>query len=183
MYKVRDTRYYSENQSLSDQIIIILIQNGFQSLLSKESSVLSCPQISPQGPQPGPSMQHLIYPYILLTSGSTSSGAVLRSKLVDGRCQVQTPDRLSTQPFGVFCDFLQNSCKYGLEFYKMTPVEGTSPYILKSHMLTIDLNPTTLPNSVISQLLDFQHDFMYLQITTIATQIIYNLIHEKCFDT
>ena len=40
--------------------------------------------------------------------------AVLSSKLVDGRWRFNCRERLTTQPYGLFRGFLQNSCKYGL---------------------------------------------------------------------
>ena len=56
--------------------------------------------------------------------GPISGGAVLRSKLVDGMCQVQIPVALVDLAIR---GFLRNSLKYGLVFLSKTPTEGTPP--------------------------------------------------------
>ena len=74
----------------------------------------------------------------------TSGRAVLHSKLVDGRCQVQSPVAL-VEPFGVFRRFLRNSRKFELGSIRKTHIEGHSPYRPKCHKRTIGLNSTTQP--------------------------------------
>ena len=53
----------------------------------------------------------------------TGSKAVLRSKLVDGRCQVQLPVALVDRAVR---SFLRNSSKYGIEFLRKTATDGTA---------------------------------------------------------
>ena len=82
----------------------------------------------------------------LVTRGLTSGGKVLRSKLVDERCPVQSPSHFSTYPFGVFHGFLWNSRKYGLGYHRKTLTEGTSPKIPgpTSRQLALILQPNPL---------------------------------------
>ena len=56
---------------------------------------------------------------------ATSGGAVLRSKLVDGKCQVQSPIALFDPAFQSFSYFLRNSHKYVLGTLRNAPPEGT----------------------------------------------------------
>ena len=74
-----------------------------------------------------------LYSY-LIRSCLTISGAVLRSKVVDGRCQVQSPLALVDLTVR---SFPWNSQKYGLGSLRETP-RGLSYY-----KRTVGLNPTT----------------------------------------
>ena len=60
----------------------------------------------------------------------TSGWAILRSKVVDGRCRVQFLVALDYQPFGVFLVFLRNSPKYGLVSLRKTSKEGIPHIVL-----------------------------------------------------
>ena len=68
-----------------------------------------------------------------------------RSKLEDGRCQVQTPVSLVDLAFGVFRGFLRNSRKYGLGSLRKYPTEhslSTRPGSTSGHFaLLLQSNP------------------------------------------
>ena len=72
----------------------------------------------------------------------TSGRAVLCSKLVDGKCQAQSPIMLVDLAVR---SYLQNSHKYGLGSLRETPKEGTPPAgpgpISGQLALILQLNP------------------------------------------
>ena len=80
---------------------------------------------------------------ILLEFYPISVGAVLGSKLVDGRFQVQSLVALVDLAFLEFSVFFFRSLrKYGLESLWKTPHGGQSPYRSISHKRTIGLKLT-----------------------------------------
>ena len=77
-----------------------------------------------------------------------TSGAVVVPKT--GRQEVpgSTPGRACRpKSFGVFRGFLRNLLKYGLQFRRKTPTEGTSPVDPGPTSEQLPLKPPTQPNS------------------------------------
>ena len=75
---------------------------------------------------PQPTQTTLLHSQLL---SPTSGGVVLCSKLVDERCQVQTPVGISSQPFGVFRVFFRNSRKNRLGSLRRISMEDILPII------------------------------------------------------
>ena len=82
---------------------------------------------------------------ILIERSLTSGDAVLRSKLVDGRCKVQSPIALVDLAVRSFPWFSPKLAKIRPRIPLKDTHGGHSPYRPRSHKRTIGLKPTTQP--------------------------------------
>ena len=76
-------------------------------------------------------------------TNTNTDGAVLRSKLVDGRCRVQIPVVQVYLAYWTFPWFSLKLAQIRVRIPQKDPYGGQAPYRSRSHKRTIGLQPTT----------------------------------------